>query len=262
MGEAGSESLKRLIDEAAGMLRAARSVVVMTGAGVSAESGIRTFRDTMEGLWKEFDPAKLATPEAFERDPETVTKWYDWRRKGCLAAEPNAGHLALAELERRVVARGGRFTLLTQNVDRLHQRAGSANVVELHGSIMEWRCTATGKLVTPREGGLEAFPTTSPFDPRGLLRPNVVWFGELLPETALAAAEEATAASDVFMSVGTSSVVYPAAAYLRLAAARGARTIEVNRDVTAASGVVDVAVRGLAGAALPKMVQLVWEAAK
>ena len=122
-------------------LRQAKRVVVMTGAGVSAESGIPTFRDSMEGLWKDFDPMKLATPEAFEADPATVTKWYDWRRQGCQAAVPNAGHVAIAEMERRLRARGGEFLLSTQNVDRLHQKAGSERVVELHGTIMVWRCT-------------------------------------------------------------------------------------------------------------------------
>src|SRR5688572_14869789 len=123
-------------------LRSARRVVVLTGAGVSAESGIPTFRDALTGLWARFDPQQLATPEAFARDPALVTRWYDERRQRCAGCQPNPAHTALADLERRLLAAGREFTLLTQNVDRLHQRAGSRHVVELHGSLWVWRCTA------------------------------------------------------------------------------------------------------------------------
>lgn len=245
--------MERLIHEAAAALRDARSVAVLTGAGVSAESGIRTFRDTMQGLWKEFDPAKLATPEAFARDPGTVSRWYDHRRLGCLGAEPNPGHLALAELERMKAGGGGSFTLLTQNVDRLHQKAGSRNVVELHGTIMVWRCMATGREFEPGPEAMTDFPPPSPFRPGAVMRPAVVWFGEMLPEAAVRAAEAAAATCDVFMSVGTSSLVYPAAGFIEVAASRGAKTIEVNPESTPISRMVDWPLRGKAGEVLPRV---------
>ena len=159
------------IQRARDLLASSRSVAVLTGAGISAESGLRTFRGAtkedlpadMRSLWAEFDPQTLATPEAFTADPEKVSRWYDWRRVGCLAAEPNAGHLALAAFERAVTRRGGAFLLATQNVDGLHARAGSMKVVELHGTILVWRCTATGRRLTPGAGAMVAYPPASPF---------------------------------------------------------------------------------------------------
>lgn len=242
-----TDQLRRVGERLAG----ARGVVVLTGAGVSAESGLKTFRDTMEGLWKDFDPQKLATPEAFEADPETVTRWYDWRRLGCAQAEPNPGHVALAAIERQVAARAGSFTLLTQNVDRLHHKAGSRNVVELHGTIMVWRCTRCGERVEPPPTPFQAFPPPSPCG--SVLRPDVVWFGEMLPAAALEAAFAAMATCDLFMSVGTSSIVYPAAGFIQAAAANGAFTVEVNRDETPVSRVVDVSLRGKSGDILPAL---------
>jgi NAD-dependent deacetylase len=234
----------------------ARRIAVLTGAGVSAESGIPTFRSaqaSMGALWKDFDPATLATPEAFARDPERVTRWYDHRRLGCLAALPNPGHLALADLERDLESRGGEFILLTQNVDRLHQKAGSRRVVELHGTLITWRCTLTGRHTTPEPAPMREFPAPSPFDPRGLLRPNVVWFGERLPDDAVAAAENAAASCDVFMAVGTSSQVYPAAGFIHAAMARGAVTIEVNPETTPISDLVDIRFEGPGGEVLPRL---------
>lgn len=234
-------------------LAEAKSVVVVTGAGVSAESHIPTFRDSMHGLWAEFDPQKLATPEAFTADPETVTKWYDWRRLGCLHAEPNPGHLALAEIERLLAEREGKLTLLTQNVDGLHLRAGSRRVAELHGSLHRWRCTKTGKEMTPGPEPFESFPPPSPFAEDGLLRPCVVWFGEMLPDQALRAADEALWSCDVFMSVGTSSVVYPSAGFVHLASARGAVTVEVNPERTQITGDVDWALTAKSGEVMPRV---------
>lgn len=239
---------------AARALAGAERVVVLTGAGISAESGIRTFRDTMQGLWKDFDPARLATPEAFDADPETVTRWYDWRRQGCLAAEPNPGHLALARLERLMVDGGRTLTLLTQNVDRLHQKAGSRNVVELHGSIIEWRCTKSGKRVTPPPEPFAEFPPPSPFVRGALLRPDVVWFGEMLPPGAVAAADEAVRACDLFFSIGTSSVVYPAAGFAETALLHGAAVVEINPDATPLSRLATWSLRGKAGEVLPGLV--------
>lgn len=233
-----------------------RSIVVLTGAGVSAESGIPTFRGGMEALWKSFDPQTLATPEAFARDPKTVTEWYDWRRQRCREALPNPAHLALAELERRIVARGGAFTLLTQNVDRLHHRAGSKNIVELHGNIMEWRCNATDEPVDIPEGPFPNCPMSSPHSKGAFLRPNVVWFGEALPEAALRAAFDAVGAmaeGDVVLSIGTSAVVYPAAGFIEHAQDRGATAIEINRDPTPISRMVDWSLMGKAGEILPRL---------
>ncbi|MEZ6243473.1 MAG: NAD-dependent deacylase [Phycisphaerales bacterium] len=239
-------------------LREARGVVVLTGAGVSAESGIPTFRDTMQGLWASFDPEQLATPEAFERDPELVTRWYDHRRLGCAACEPNPGHLALARLEREVCARGGSFTLLTQNVDGLHRRAGNTEPVELHGSIMTWRCSRTGEPVAPPSPPTP-WPEFPPRSPRGApVRPDVVWFGEMLPEKALERSFEALSSCDLLMSVGTSAVVYPAAGFIEVAASRGARTIEVNPQDTPMSGIVTWALRGPSAKILPAIVELAF----
>lgn len=255
------------ISEAAGFLSRAKRVAVITGAGISAESGLRTFRGAvnadlpadMRALWKEFDPATLATPEAFGRDPAMVSKWYDWRRLGCLAAEPNAGHASLTGLQERMEAGGGEVVVLTQNVDRLHQRAGTRGVVELHGTIMEWRCTRTGTRMTPPDVAFEHYPVASPYAEGGLLRPDVVWFGECLPEAAVRAAARAAATCDVFLSVGTSAVVYPAAGFLLEAKEHGAYTIEVNPESTPASGVVDASLRGTASAVLPRLLAAAFE---
>ena len=261
------DALSDLIRTTGARVAGARKIAVITGAGISAESGLRTFRGAsgddlpadMRALWKEFDPATLATPEAFARDPAAVSKWYDWRRLGCLAAEPNAGHRALTEMQGHVEARGGSLVILTQNVDRLHQRAGSRGVVELHGTIMEWRCTRTGARLTPEPMAFERYPVASPFAEGGLLRPDVVWFGERLPTAAVEAASDAAATCDVFISIGTSAVVYPAAGFLLEAKDNGAYTIEVNPELTAASGVVDVGLRSAASVVLPRLVAAAFQ---
>ncbi|MCA9311529.1 MAG: NAD-dependent deacylase [Phycisphaerales bacterium] len=227
-------------------------IVVLTGAGISAESGIPTFRDAIDGFWSQYDPRDLATPEAFARDPELVTRWYDMRRGMCAAASPNAGHQALVHLQQQVTARGGRFTLLTQNIDGLHQRAGSTEVVELHGSILRWRCATCAAHPQDLPMPLPSFPASCACG--GHLRPGVVWFGEALPESALEAAVEAAAACDLFMSVGTSAVVYPAAGLIDLANDRGVATMEVNRDPTPLTGRVSWALTGCAGEVLPRLV--------
>ena len=236
-------------------LREARAVVALTGAGVSAESGIPTFRDAMEGLWAKFDPSQLATPEAFDRDPEMVTRWYDWRRQKCAAAKPNPAHLALAELEKHFAARKRSFTLLTQNVDRLHQAAGSRNVVELHGTLWVWRCTRCGVEREERGVAFKEYP------PRcvcgGARRPAVVWFGEMLPEDAIRKAQDALETCDLFFSIGTSAVVEPAASFIHAARRRGAKTAEINRDPTPISNAVDWSLLGKAGEVLPELVRRV-----
>jgi NAD-dependent deacetylase len=229
-------------------VRTARSVCALTGAGVSAESGIPTFRDAMEGLWAEFRAEDLATPEAFERDPATVARWYDWRRQKCAAAKPNPGHVALARLE----ARYARFSLITQNVDRLHQAAGSRNVVELHGTLWVWRCTVCGEEHEDRKPFKE-------FPPRcrcgGARRPAVVWFGEALPEDAIARAYRAAEACDLFLSIGTSAVVYPAADLAHAARRRGAKVAEINAQPTPLSASVNWSVLGKSGEVLPALVE-------
>lgn len=251
---------ERIVGEVAGALRAARGVVVLTGAGVSAESGIPTFRDAMEGLWARFDPMQLATPEAFARRPRLVSRWYDERRLQCAACAPNPGHLALAEMERRVSAGGGRFTLLTQNVDGLHRAAGSANVVELHGSIWRWRCLRCGLTREERGGAFGRYPPRCSCG--GMRRPAIVWFGEQLPEEALEAADRALRSCDLFFSVGTSAVVQPSAGFIRMAKGRGAKTVEVNREETPISPLVDWPVRGRSGEALPGLVRRAWGGAE
>lgn len=246
------------------LLSQAKGVIVLTGAGISAESGLRTFRGaskadlpaTMQALWKEFDPMTLATPEAFGADPAAVSRWYDWRRLGCLAAEPNPGHLALASIESFVVSRGGRFNLLTQNVDRLHHKAGNKNIVELHGSIIQWRCTECEAKVVPEPEPFAEFPVRATCCADGLLRPDVVWFGESLPFEALTAADQALATCDLFFSIGTSSVVQPAASFIEMAASNGAHTVEINLEATPISRGVDYSIRGTSGDVLPQVARL------
>ena len=235
-------------------LRDARAVVILTGAGVSAESGIPTFRDAMSGQWAKYDPQELATPEAFARDPAKVSRWYDERRVAALACRPNAGHVALAALERALRERGGQLTLLTQNVDQLHQRAGSQDVVELHGSIVRWRCTKTGQTqLHERPEPLAAtYPLPSPAG--GLWRPDVVWFHEPLPEHALARADEACHRADLYMAIGTSGVVYPATGLVQIALQRQIPTVEINPTSTPVSDAFAIQVREASGTFLPALV--------
>jgi len=228
-------------------LREAWSVAALTGAGISAESGIPTFRGA-GGLWREFRAEDLATPEAFARDPRLVWEWYDWRRGLIARAEPNAGHRALEELGRRVK----RFTLITQNVDGLHDRAGSRNVLKVHGDIWMVRCTACGRETRDDRVPLPELP------PRcgcgGLLRPGVVWFGESLPGNVWLEAERATRQAGVFLVIGTAAVVYPAAGLVPLAKAAGAKVVEINLDETPYSAQVDCSLRGRAGELLPELI--------
>jgi NAD-dependent deacetylase len=242
-----------ILDNLVGELREARAVVVLTGAGVSAESGIPTFRDAMEGLWAKYDPSQLATPEAFDRDSEIVTRWYDWRREKCATAKPNPAHLALARLEEHLATPERGFTLLTQNVDRLHQAAGSRNVVELHGTLWVWRCTRCGIEREERTVPFQEYPPRCACG--GARRPAVVWFGEMLPEQALKQAHDALATCDFFFSVGTSAVVEPAANFIYSVRHRGAKTVEINRDATPISRVVDWSLLGKAGEVLPELVR-------
>jgi NAD-dependent deacetylase len=230
-------------------LRDAVSVVALTGSGVSAESGVPTFREAQSGLWERYDPQELATPEAFDRDPRLVWEWYEWRRKLVLEAEPNPGHLALAELERRTP----NFTLITQNVDGLHERAGSRAVIELHGNILRSKCSREGVMAEPEDHD-EDMPPRCPRCGANL-RPDVVWFGEMLPPGALHAASEAARGCDLFLSVGTSSLVYPAAALPYEALDNGAILVEVNPSETPLTQYATFALQSRAGDALPNLLR-------
>jgi len=246
-------ALDSRIAAAAARLARARFVAALTGAGVSAESGVPTFRDALTGLWATFDPRELATPSAFARNPKRVWDWYAERRAQVATVVPNAAHRALAEIERRVP----RFLLATQNVDGLHARAGSRALVELHGSIERVRCSACARVAQRWTEPPDALP------PRcgrcgAFLRPDVVWFEELLPEGALAAAEVAARNCDVMMVVGASAEVYPAAALPDAARAAGACVIEINPDTTPLTARADFALRGRAGAILPALVRAAW----
>jgi len=229
-------------------LRDARHICVLTGAGISAESGVPTFRDARQGLWEKYDPHQLATPEAFEENPQLIWQWYRWRRELVAAASPNPGHLALARLPEYV----SRFTLVTQNVDGLHQRAGSKDVVEFHGNLFADRCYAEGCVIEHDQ------QAAVPVCPRcgAHLRPGVVWFGEAIPEEALNASFAAAEDCDVFLSVGTSSLVYPAAGLADIAKDHGAVVAEINPQPTILAETYDFSIAGKAGAALPELVEL------
>ncbi len=231
------------------MLQEARRVAVLTGAGISAESGLPTYRGAT-GLWAGFSMKEYASAEGFAQDPEKVWGWHDERRMALAAVRPNPGHLALAEMERRLETRGGQFALATQNVDGLHQAGGSRNVLELHGTILAVKCSRCDRR---REIGFEAIAGVPRCPCGAMMRPDIVWFGEMLPEAVWQAACIAAAACDVFLTVGTSAVVYPAASLIEVAAAGGAKTVEVNLERTAASSSVDFALAGKAGDILPTL---------
>ncbi len=229
-------------------LRAAQRVVALTGAGVSAESGVPTFREAQTGLWARFRAEELATPAAFRRHPRLVWEWYAWRRELVARAEPNPAHHALVALERRKPG----FALVTQNVDGLHQRAGSDGVVELHGNLNRAKCFWEDELV-------ERWPETGEVPPRcprcgGPLRPDVVWFEEALPAAALELATARSADCEVFLCIGTSALVYPAANLPRLAGEAGATVVEINPVATPLTARVAYALAGPAGEVLPALV--------
>lgn len=239
---------------AAGAVRAlllqASRVTVLTGAGISAESGIPTFRGP-GGIWRTYRAEDLATPEAFERDPKTVWECYDWRRSVIAGIVPNAGHRALAEWEQRMQSRPGEFTLITQNVDGLHARAGSRNVLPVHGDIWTVRCTACH---AERQEHRTPLPDIPPHcECGGLERPGVVWFGESLPLDVWYRAQRATVTTEALLVVGTSAVVHPVAGLVALAHSRGAKVVEVNLAETPATAEADYSLRGPAGEILPEL---------
>jgi NAD-dependent deacetylase len=247
----GADPLTR----AAELLAAARRPLVATGAGMSRESGIPTFRDAQEGLWARFDPQELATPEGFRRAPARVWGWYQHRRRRIAACEPHAGHLALAELEGVLPS----LPIVTQNIDGLHQRAGSGDVIELHGNIHVSRCLdADHPAVTdPRVGGAEDAECEPPRCQRcgSPLRPGVVWFGEILPQDAVSRAWALAERCDLLLVVGTSGVVWPAAEIPHIAARRGVPVVEVNPAPSELSSLASIFIQAPAGEALPSLVR-------
>lgn len=229
-------------------LKTAKNVLVLTGAGMSAESGVPTFRDAQTGLWEKFRPEDLATPEAFRRNPQLVWDWYEDRRNNIHKVKPHAGHFALVEMERCF----GHFLLATQNVDSLHQQAGSKNVIELHGNIMRSLCSETGKVID--DDFIQSSsdrPPASPHHTRGLARPGVVWFGEALPADAMNRAMSAAHECDLCFSIGTSTLVQPAASLPFIALDAGATVIEINPAPTSLSAVAQFSLQATAAEALP-----------
>ncbi len=230
-------------------LATAKRIAVLTGAGVSAESGVPTFRDAQTGLWAKYTPEELATPRAFQRNPRLVWEWYAWRRTLVAGAKPNPAHLALAQMEKFFP----QFELITQNVDGLHQRAGSTRVIELHGNISRTKCLDEGAIVS-------SWPDTGDVPPKcpncgGLLRPDVVWFEEPLPEAEMERAAAASTACDVFFSIGTSTIVYPAAALPFEALRAGATVVEINPQSTPLTLLAQFNLPDAAGMALPALIK-------
>jgi NAD-dependent deacetylase len=248
-------------NELVSRLAAASRVAVLTGAGISKESGVPTFRDA-DGLWQKFRPEELASIEAFLRNPVLVQGWYTHRRRILDDIEPNPGHRALAELQELVETRsGGSFLLVTQNVDNLHQEAGSRDVVELHGNIKRAYCIDCHRVASREE--LDAIQDDVEArcpGCQGLIRPDVVWFGEYLPQDAMERATEAAALADVFLSIGTSAVVYPAAGIPLVAADSGAYVAEINVEPSAIARAMNEVAIGPSGEVLPALVAAVREA--
>ncbi len=231
-------------------LHNAKQVVVLTGAGISAESGVPTFRDAQTGLWAKYDPMDLATPEAFQRNPRLVWEWYRWRRELVAKAQPNPGHLALVKMQTDIP----KFTIITQNIDGLHQRAGSQFVIELHGNLTRNKCVDNGHIIEKWQPSDEVPPRC----PRckGLLRPDVVWFGEFLPEATLSQAMKAVEQCDLLFSIGTSSIVQPAASLPFNALEHGAKLVEINPENTPLTPYVDFILYGKSGEILPRLIDL------
>ena len=243
--------------DAADLLRDAKRVVIFTGAGISAESGVPTFRDSLTGLWARFDAKALATPAAFAADPALVWGWYEGRRAEAERVQPNPGHHAVAAIEARVPD----TVVITQNVDDLHERAGSRSPLHLHGTLFAPRCSvcavpasSTAPEAGP-DGRIEPPACASCGAP---VRPGVVWFGEDLPADALSAATEAAFGCDLLLTIGTSGLVYPAAEIPYVAARSGAAVVQINPEPTALDAVADVNLRGRAAELLPELVARAW----
>jgi len=233
-----------MIDRAIERLRETQYLLVITGAGISAESGIPTFRGN-DGLWQNYRAEELATPWAFERDPITVWKWYDWRRGIIGKAEPNPGHLAIKEFEEIFE----RFFLITQNVDGLHGRTGIKNMIEIHGNLWRVRCERDGKTFMLLDVPLKSIPPLCTCG--NILRPDVVWFGESMPTEAIQKAYNVMSLCDTLLVVGTSGVVYPVATFPQTVKEKGGFVIEVNMEPTPISSIADISLFGKSGDILP-----------
>jgi NAD-dependent deacetylase len=249
--DTGPEGRSRRMAQVRAWLAHSQRVTVLTGAGMSAESGIPTFRDALTGLWSQFDPAQLASVEGFEADPAAVWGWYAERREGVRRAEPNAGHRALAALAQR---RPGVLTVVSQNVDDLHQRAGNVDTIRLHGDILRdlWLRPCAKRPacdVTQAVGGTP--PRCAACG--NLVRPGVVWFGEMLPPAAIDAAERAASECDVMLVVGTSGAVWPAAGLAQVARAAGAQVVIVNPSASEIDDAAHLLLRGTAAKVLPAL---------
>ena len=242
------------IAKAVACLRQGHDLAVLTGAGVSKESGVPTFRDALDGLWAQYDPEELATPMAFRRNPKLVWDWYEFRRELVRQARPNPGHMALAQLETHFPS----LRIITQNVDDLHEQAGSSHVIHMHGNIARSRCSANcqGDPTIIDVSTLD-YAEGPPLCPHcgALVRPDVVWFSEMLPADALQDANTATQLCDVMLVVGTSGLVTPAATLPGLARQHGATIIEVNPDDTSITAIADVKLTGPSGEVLPKLLE-------
>jgi NAD-dependent deacetylase len=230
-----------------------RNIFVLTGAGISAESGLGTFRDKRgEGIWAKFDPMKLATPEAFARDPEAVLAFYDLRRRNLRDAKPNAAHFALARLENALAKRGETLTLVTQNIDNLHERAGSASVIHMHGELLKARCGRC-EAVRPWLDDLTVSHVCPDCGRAGTMRPHVVWFGEM--PLGMDRIDRALREADLFVAIGTSGAVYPAAGFVAEARAYGLRTCEINLEAADNADLFDEQRLGPASETVPAWVE-------
>jgi NAD-dependent deacetylase len=251
-----------LIQQAAEMLHNSHRVAVLTGAGVSKESGVPTFRDAMDGLWAQFDPQQLATATAFKENPKLVWDWYEYRRSLVRQAKPNPGHYALAGLEKHLPT----VTIITQNVDDLHEQADSTNIVHLHGKIAQSKCfyncqgDPTLIDISSLTRDKESSPPACPYCGRWA-RPDVVWFGEILPSDALDAAHTASATCDVMLVIGTSGLVNPAASLPLYARGRGAKIIEVNPQKTPITDIAHLYLGGASGEVLPRVLNVLAQRA-
>lgn len=257
-----------LPDHVAAIVRDARRVVVLSGAGMSAESGVPTFRDAQTGLWERFSPEELATEEAFLSDPELVWSWYQWRARLVRGCEPNAGHRAIGRWQRHLEAVGGRLDVVTQNVDDLHERGGAEVLAHLHGSLFDFRCAECGEPADhdPGEAGdlagheddlselMQEPPPACAHCATGMLRPGIVWFGEMLPVQALRDANDVLDHCDLAVLVGSSNLVQPAASLPFLALAADAAVLEVNPVATEFTPAATAHLQGPAGEVLPALV--------
>lgn len=248
-GVADGAMLDAALEKAADKLAVAKQVVVLTGAGVSKESGIPTFRDALTGLWADYEPEKLATPQGFLADPPLVWQWYDFRRKAVVDVQPNPAHMAIFQLESLIPE----VVVVTQNVDGLHKRAGSTDIIELHGNIQEFFCFDKRH---PADGPVAFELPAPPLCHCGsMMRPAVVWFNEMLPPGTLERAQRLVKRADVVLVIGTSGIVYPAASLPYIAKESGACVIEVNPDETPITeGAAELFLKGPAGKIMPKLI--------